>query len=91
MFDSVDVIFDLPGYIAGYGVSPDSRCNRTLPQKHIEYVHPSLSGGVSAGLLEALVELVQLPRELPARLVRTRTGNTLRLKVLVQLLQPECV
>ena len=27
MFDSVDVIFDLPGYIAGYGVSPDSRCN----------------------------------------------------------------
>ena len=25
MFDVVDVIFDLPGYIAGYGVSPDSR------------------------------------------------------------------
>ena len=25
MFDAVDVIFDLPGYIAGYGVSPDSR------------------------------------------------------------------
>ena len=39
MFDSVDVIFDLPGYIAGYGVSPDSRCNVTLPQKHNEYVH----------------------------------------------------
>ena len=39
MFDSVDVIFDLPGYIAGYGVSPDSRCNGTLPQKHNnEYV-----------------------------------------------------
>ena len=39
MFDSVDVIFDLPGYIAGYGVSPDSRCNVTLPQKHNEYLH----------------------------------------------------
>ena len=25
MFDVVDVIFDLPGYIAGYRVSPDSR------------------------------------------------------------------
>ena len=25
MFDVIDVIFDLPGYIAGYGVSPDSR------------------------------------------------------------------
>ena len=40
MFDSVDVIFDLPGYIAGYGVSPDSRCNGTLPQKqNNEYVY----------------------------------------------------
>ena len=25
MFDVVDVIFDLPGYISGYGVSPDSK------------------------------------------------------------------
>ena len=48
----------------------------------------SLGGGVSAGLLEALVELVQLPRELPARLVRTRPRHPLRLQVLVQLLQP---
>ena len=25
MFDPVDVIFDLPGVVAGYSVSPDSR------------------------------------------------------------------
>ena len=25
MFDVVDVIFDLPGYISGYAVSPESR------------------------------------------------------------------
>ena len=28
MFDVVDVIFDFSGYISGFSVSPDSRCER---------------------------------------------------------------
>ena len=38
MFDVVDVIFDLPGYIAGYGVSPDSR--------YIQCLHVLIESGM---------------------------------------------
>ena len=37
MFDVVDVIFDLPGYIAGYGVSPDSRYVSLLLVTNAQY------------------------------------------------------
>ena len=51
-------------------------------------VEGDLGGGVTARLLQLLVELVQFSPELTTALVSSSPGGSLRLKLLVQLLQP---
>ena len=67
----------------------------TLVQLHLELgelllppgVEGNLGGGVAAGLLQLLMELIKLPAQLSSALVSAGSGGTLTLQLLVQLFQ----